>query len=554
MTRSFRLFKFFILKCSRIPQVSVLGDEANFKSKRFPLEKEENPSFCAWRGFILFLLLTTGFLVRLYKINSPIADWHSWRQTDTSAVARNFIKHGYNLLIPKFDDLSSLPSGKENPNGYRFVEFPVFNAIHAGFYQVLEGLGVLKKLQWNFETIGRLTSAVCSLAAAVTLFSIVKLFWGWFPGILTMGFYLFLPFNIYYSRTVLPDQTMIAITLASVYFFLKLKFQNLNLKTKSQNLKLFTSIFLAALSILVKPYAIFILLPTWLVVFGGEYLKLKNRGDRKKYFLFFVFYILVCFFPFLLWRLWMLRFSEGIPASGWLFNFSNIRLRPAWWRWLFFERIGKLILGGWGLILLGLGIISRLNNLKREAVFYGWLAGMFAYLVVFAGGNVTHDYYQVILVPVLAVFLTKGFLVLISPTLNHFFPTVISSINKFYKYPAFLLAIFSALAMIGFSWYQIKEYYKINHPEIIEAGKFIQENTPTDAKVVADYNGDTAFLYQTDRKGWPLKNHILYDLLKMEAKYYLSVNLANIDGEVKGKCDVIKKADNWIVYDLNTCR
>ena len=73
--------------------------------------------------FLLLLILIGAFGVRLYRFDGPIADWHSWRQSDTSAVSRNFVKYGFDILHPKFDDLSNVPSGLDNPNGYRFVEF-----------------------------------------------------------------------------------------------------------------------------------------------------------------------------------------------------------------------------------------------------------------------------------------------------------------------------------------------------------------------------------------------------------------------------------------------
>ncbi len=72
---------------------------------------------------ILLLILMGGLVVRLYKFNAPVADWHSWRQVDTSAVSRNFVKDGFDILHPKFDDLSNVQtSGKyDNPQGFRFV-------------------------------------------------------------------------------------------------------------------------------------------------------------------------------------------------------------------------------------------------------------------------------------------------------------------------------------------------------------------------------------------------------------------------------------------------
>ena len=54
------------------------------------------------KQFYLFLvciaLLAIG--ARMYHLNYPIADWHSWRQVDTAAVARNFLKWGIKPLYP----------------------------------------------------------------------------------------------------------------------------------------------------------------------------------------------------------------------------------------------------------------------------------------------------------------------------------------------------------------------------------------------------------------------------------------------------------------------
>ena len=60
-----------------------------------------------------------GFFARKYKIDTPVADWFSWRQTDTAAVGRFYARDGINVMKPRFYDLSSIQSGIENPNGYR---------------------------------------------------------------------------------------------------------------------------------------------------------------------------------------------------------------------------------------------------------------------------------------------------------------------------------------------------------------------------------------------------------------------------------------------------
>src|SRR5437868_11096253 len=83
---------------------------------------------------LLTLILLIGFTARLYRFNNPIADWHSWRQVDTSAVSRNFVKYGFDVLHPRYDDISNIQTGYDNPQGYRFVEFPFFNIFYSAFY------------------------------------------------------------------------------------------------------------------------------------------------------------------------------------------------------------------------------------------------------------------------------------------------------------------------------------------------------------------------------------------------------------------------------------
>lgn len=478
------------------------------------------------KKIVLLILLVFGFLVRLYKIDSPLADWHSWRQADTAAVARNFVKEGFDLLHPRFDDLSNVASGKDNPQGWRFVEFPIYNAFHAGLFQFLN-LG--KNNLLSFEVAGRLVTIFSSLAAGIFLYLIGKEILDEWLGILALGFYLFLPFNIFYSRVILPDQTMIMFTLGSIYFLLRWK-KEVNLKKQKTTILFLGSLLMSILAILTKPYCLFLLIPSWVVIFG------------KKYFLPLVIYGFFSLLPFGLWRWWMQKFPEGIPANQWLFNLGGIRFRPAWWRWLFAERLGKLILGYWGTIFLGLGIVFKGKKFSKEMLFYSWLAGVFVYFAVFARGNVQHDYYQVMIIPVVAVFLAKGiYFLLINPFEN------------FYRLLAWGMAIGILLFTLGFSWYEIRGYYQINHPEIVGAGRLADKILPFGAKVIAPYNGDTAFLYQTNRKGWPVVSESLLSLKNKGATHYISVNFDELTLKLMADCPVLEKSPRWVIIDLENC-
>ncbi len=459
------------------------------------------------------LILVLAFALRLYKIDNPIADWHSWRQADTASVTRVFSQEGINLLRPRFQDISSIPSGKPNPQGYRMVEFPIYNLAHLTTYRLAPGLGL--------DKAGRLTSVVISLVSIVFLYLIVRKLSGTQLALLSTLIYSILPFSIFYSRVILPEPLMIAFFLISFYLFLQKGY-----------FSFFLSAVFLALALLVKPYAIFFTLP---FVFWCW----TNRKDKRFAFPRLVIYALVAFSPLLAWRTWIKQFPEGIPASAWLYNNLGIRLRPAWFRWLFGERIGKLVLGYWGLIPFGIGVLS----LKKAD---GWvyrllLIGIIAYFVVFAGGNVQHDYYQAITIPYLAILIAIGFLRLAKP------PPELS------RFTGVSLGIFCLGMMLFLSWYEIRGYYQVNNPAIVEAGKVADKILPKNARVIANYNGDTAFLYQTNRFGWPAITTDLATLIKGESDvYYISVSLDNETGAIMSdkRHQIIEKNTRFVIVKL----
>ena len=150
----------------------------------------------------LLIILLGAFAVRLYRFDAPVADWHSWRQVDTSAVSRTFVQEGFDVLRPKFPDLSKGVSLIDNPQGYRFVEFPIYNVAQAGLFEVFG--------KWTLEEWGRIVTIFSSLVSIVFLYFLVAKYTNSRTGLLTSFFFAFIPYNIYYGRTILPDQSMVA--------------------------------------------------------------------------------------------------------------------------------------------------------------------------------------------------------------------------------------------------------------------------------------------------------------------------------------------------------
>ncbi len=474
---------------------------------------------------LLILILFIALWARLYKIDNPIADWHSWRQADTASVTRFYVQNGIDLLRPRYLNISSSATGYENPKGYRFVEFPVFNAVHALLYQAFPS--------WSLERWGRLITAATSLISLFFIYLIGKRFLGTPVALLAALFFAVLPFNIYFSRVILPDPLTVTVALASVWFFIWW------IDTE-RSWKLFTSAFFFATALLLKPYIVFYGIPML-------YLVVTKYGvwgavKEAKLWMFFCLSLIPVFF----WRAWMGYdyYFVGIPFWEWAFNGDEIRFKPSFWWWIFGQRLGQLILGGWALVPFVIGLLSPSRG-KFPWFVHSMLAGQLLYIAVVATANVRHDYYQTLLIPAIVFPLANGTYLLWR----------LRAFNQLLTRVAVLGVLAAGLA---FSFYQIKEFYKVNHPEIIIAGAAADRLIPKDAKIIAPYNGDTAFLYQTKRQGWPFVTLPMDQMIsRLGAQYYVAIpaqqNPTKFDKqteEIMEKYQVVEKTDQYVVVKL----
>jgi hypothetical protein len=472
------------------------------------------------QSLLLLGILLLGFFVRLYRFNGPIADWHSWRQADTSSVSRNFIQNGFDLLHPRFDDLSNVPSGiYDNPEGYRFVEFPIYNVFQAGLFKLF---GLLTIEEW-----GRITTILFTLLSTSFIYLIVKKREGWQAGLLSAFFFAFLPFNIFYGRTILPDPLMVSFTLGGIYFF--------DLWLSQKKFSIFSLYFLISLifslsAFLIKPFAIFFILPMVFLAyekFGYSFIK------KWQLWIFAILSLI----PFFLWRIWMSQYPAGIPQSLWLLNGNNIRFKGAFFHWIFARRIAELILGFWGVALLALGIVATKG--KNLLFFSTFIISSLLYLVVVATGNVQHSYYQIPIIPTISIFLGLGAWYLINQ----------KDISTRLKNLPLLLVI--VLFMFSFSWFEVRDYFNINNNSIVVTGQAVDKLIPKDAKIIAPYDGDTSFLYQTKRKGWASFEKPLPEMIKMGADYLVLVNPKQEDFGIGKEYKIISSTKDYILFDLN---
>lgn len=486
------------------------------------MKKNYNP-FTKLDLLLVILICTVAMVFRLYKINTPLADLHSWRQADTAAVARNYVRYDIDLLHPRYDDLSSNQTGHENPQGYRFVEFPIYNAVIAYAYNFYPNLPI--------EIYGRIVSALFSLLIIISLYYLCLKESNRFAAIVTSGVYATFPFFVFFSRTILPETTAISLAIFSIFL---LYISNEKQRGILSIILLILSAISISMAVLVKPTVIFYGLAI-LVLFIYRY---KWLLPKKISIYIFGFIALL---PLVLWRLYIQKYPEGIPFNDWLITsvntfegLKNVLFRPAFFRWIFFERINNFILGGYLTFFFILGLIKK----QGRFILLSIITSGFFYLFVFQGGNVQHEYYQTILLPAIAIAVGVGTAEIVSNRNNYWHPIF-----------TYLMIIIIFSLSFFFSFYKVRDYY--NYPaELPQIAKIVNTLTQPTDKIVTDRMGDTTLLYLMDRKGAPSIYKDPVELKKFGYTYLVTMSKGEISDLKKQKYQTVFENDVFTLFKL----
>jgi hypothetical protein len=472
----------------------------------------------SFKIILLVVVIFLAILTRLYKIDSTLTDWFSWRQSDTAAVGRMFQRNGFNILKPQYYDLSNIQSGVDNPEGLRLVEFPIYSFIFAKLHQAYPSMPL--------EVWGRLIAVAFSVLAAVCIFLLLESKFGLLEAFFGALFFALNPFVVFYSRTILPDMpatamAFLAIYLASLY------------RSKGFIMLLFSSLSLA-IALLIKPTVIFYTIAVFYFLYQKKHSGLLKTGTV-------IISALIVFLPVTLWRLYIQQFPEGVPVSEWLLTSANtpdglqsIFFRPAFFRWLFFERISQLIMGGYLTFFLLLGLLFE--PIKNRKVVWLLFFTALTYLLTFQGGNVQHEYYQIVITPVLAILIGVGVGNYLRQKKAGYL--IIRSLVVFV---IFALSFF-------FSFYQVKNKYD-EQPNLVLIADVVRSLTQPKDLIVTDTQGDTTLLYLSDRRGYPAPYRELPILKEQGASYFITQNM-DYKESLSGEAALVFENNQVLIFQL----
>lgn len=519
-------------------------------------------SLANWRRsvnwYIIFLscILIASGIVRLYGFNRILGDWHSFRQVDTASVTREYVKNGIQPLYPKYHDVSNIASGFFNPEGWRMVEFPLLNVLGASILQANPSLELVQT--------HRMISIISSL---ITLLCIAWLMQHWYSraaSLVAAAIFGFMPFSIFFSRVILPEPFMVMWGMVGLVFVHIWAEKTAGLYDAKRSGRVFVVdgwLLVAAssfaISLLVKPVALFFAPLYFLALWRWR--RPSTLAISKVVVLFAASVV-----PLVMWREWIQQFPEGIPASDWLLNGNDIRFRPAWWRWLFADRLGRMMFGNWGVATLVLGAVAAVWNFpavkkskqswlawiiqeidalgQREGLVLGSILCILGFFIVFATGNVQHDYYQTLVIPAVAIVSARGVMWLLTQARTWWQLVWMSTATL-------ILFVFS----FGFAWYDIEALFSVRNPALVPAGEAAQRLTPPDSLIIAHYSGDTTLLFAAERRGWSI-GYSLEEKRAQGAEFFLSTAKDDATEEALEKYAIMEETDLYILIDLRTPR
>lgn len=415
----------------------------------------------------LVLMLLAVFAAHIPNITAPPLDQHAWRQTDTAAVARNFVEESPNIFLPRIDMRGGF-------SGITGMEFPVYNYLIAGTDKVF-GFA-----NWH----GRVISLLASLAGMVYFFGLVRRRYTATAAYIATAALALSPLWFYFTRNIQPDALMVSLSIAALYYAQ-------TYRANRRFITLCAMITALSLACLVKLPAVVIALPI-LTILGWNTLRqaITLRSVAMTTLIFII--------PNALWYWWSAHLSShyGLgqyyygdisPASSW----ALAKTTHFWHTLVSYSLPFK---ASTALIYLAIASGVAASWIKRDWFPFAWAAAIIIFLGAFASKSFYHNYYSLPLMPVIALFVGVGAVWIWGVLVKESRTVAI----------AFVVALFASSAW--FLAHQVRPLYAQTNLELVGLEQQLNAVSSPQDRIVTNFGGNPMMLYFGHRKGWSVND------------------------------------------------
>lgn len=404
------------------------------------------------------LIVLIGLLLRSHDFYEPYVDYHSWRQTDTAMVARNFLRNGFDILSPEVD-YGSEPSVIQ-------LELQVTTYLTAILYSFF---GVKA---W----VGRVVPVAFSIFAVTYLFKTIQFYHNREIALFSCFAYYTSPLNVFFTRVLMPESAMLFLSVASLFHFSRY--------LSDENRRDYAiTIFLTSAALLSKLPNIFMLIPM-------GYLSYRKYGYAVFHEKRVICLVLIPILALSLYSYHITSVAEVYTAMS--LNPRDIiaKVTNMWQDSGTYNRIFKhlhwLAFTELGLVLLILGLVVDFNS--ENKLFFFWLFSAASFTFFSVGLSDIHSYYQMPWLPAGSFFIGSGMYWIY---------------RSKHRYLAYLLC----MGLLITSMVNVSTLYNKEAAALYEAGLMVSNIAPSDSLIIGVPHRHVfrpEILYFADRRGWIL--------------------------------------------------
>ena len=324
-------------------------------------------------ALIVFIL---GLGIRLLDLTDPPLDFHPWRQFRSATIAR-----GMYYVMASDVDPEARQVAENLSRQFEKLEPPISERIVALAY-----LAIGQEILW----IARLFAIFYWMVGGVALYALAVRISSHVGAALSLGFYLLLPFGIVASRSFQPEPLMVMWILIATYAIFRWT------EAKTWRWAIAAGV-AGGIAALVKVFGAF---PVAAVV---VLLVLHDFGIRKAIKSGQVWAVAALMIAIPASYYFVSTRSEASTyLSGWVFAFSDLFISPAFYvRWAstlkLLLTIPMVLIGAMGMLLL---------RGRGRLVAVGLWVGYFLIAAAVPGLVITHHYYNLPLIPAVAISLS----------------------------------------------------------------------------------------------------------------------------------------------------
>jgi hypothetical protein len=488
------------------------------------------PERTAW-WIALAAIVLFGMVLRLKGLHSPLLDHPGWRQGDTAAIARNFATLQYNIFYPQTDYNGPPPN-------YVELELQIVPFLAATLYKIF---GV-------HEVFGRLISLCFGLGTIAIVGAFARrLFRSDIAGLAAAAIYAVLPGSIYYSRTFMPDTTMVFFLTAAIYACVRWFWDE-----DAQSWRGFPAAgVLLMTAFLAKPVALVAIVP----IAAASIAQFGFTGTLRRAQTYAL--LAIAFVPLIAYQKFVGAHAEWHWASGIMQKHVIPSLTGAftsgtifWQKFSAFRHaIGMLwdtMLGPFGVLLL-LGGLAVPMRRREGALLYGWLAAALIYMYVVVTVERV-DYYMYLILPLAALLggnlVARGWLWLRPQS---------------WRTIGIVAAALIFVLMVYADRKRIAPYYAYSKANYADA-KALDANLPKDTLIVMGHY-DPSILYYINRKGWEEDPYVWtpfdeQSAIRKGAHYFVSIEHKRLKHNAELYAWLarfpVNEARRWPVYNTQT--